>query len=287
MASFALIFGIVLLCTLGLVLLFFLLLILFVAPGRYPKNDPAKLLPTSGAEPTPIAHRGLHDNGAGVPENSMAAFSAALEEGVGVELDLNLTTDDQVVVFHDDTLLRVCGVDKKVCECSYEELQQYALLGTEQRIPLFSEVLACMGGRQTMIVELKYTPRYSLLCEKACAMLRAYEGPYCIESFYPGIVRWFRKNAPEIVRGQLAMGGRRYGQRWQGLLMGNLLTNLATRPHFEAFHYPDVPGSLPLFLYKLLGGKRVAWTVRDAKDYRLYKRYFDVVIYEGRDTPKA
>lgn len=281
-------FLLIVLVALGIIaaaaVLWLLVTLLLVAPGKYPANDPARLLP-KGELPTPIAHRGLHDNNAGIPENSLAAFRNALTHGFGVELDVNLTTDDQVVVFHDNTLRRICGDDRRVCDCSYAELQALSLLGTGERIPLLSEVLTLMNGQQTMIVELKNTTRRELLCEKTLALLKAYDGPYCIESFHPGIVTWFRRHAPEIVRGQLAQGLRHYGSKVPGLFMALSLCNIAARPHFSAFRYSDVPGAVTLKLYRLLGGKLVAWTVRDAKDYRLYRRFFDVIIFEGPDTP--
>ena len=267
----------------GLALIWFALTAFLIAPGRYPKPDPARLLP-AGSEPTPIAHRGLHDNDAGVPENSLAAFRAALDAGFGIEFDLNLTADDQIVVFHDDTLERVCGDPRRVCDCTYEELSRLRLFDTDERIPLFSELLALVAGRQTMIVEFKTPPRLRLLCEKAYAMLREYDGPYCIESFHPNTLRWFRKNAPGVVRGQLAGPAALYPKRWMGAIMGASLTNFLTRPHFSAYLFIAAPRRVTQRLYRLFGGKTAAWTVRSAEDYRLCRRYFDAVIFEGRDT---
>lgn len=273
----------------GILLLFvlwLLLTVLLVAPGRYPKADPARLLSADGT-PTPIAHRGLHDNEAGLPENSLPAFAAALAAGYGVELDLQLTADEQVVVFHDDTLLRVCGDTRRICDLRYDELQTLRLLDTDQRIPLFSEVLALMTGQQTMIIEFKGGPNKKRLCELAYEMLCAYQGPYCIESFHPDIVLWFRKHAPEVVRGQLAGGQKIYPKWWQGLAMAHSLTHLLTRPHFSAFHCPDVKGRFTLWLYQTLGGKLAAWTVTDRKTYADCQKRFDVVIFEKPDTPKG
>lgn len=268
----------------GLAIVGFGVLALLVAPGRWPKGDPAKLRPAKGAAPTPIAHRGLHDAAAGVPENSLAAFAAAMDAGYGVELDLYLTTDDQLVVFHDDSLKRMCGDDRRVFDCSLEELRALRLGGTDERIPLFSEVLGLIAGRQTMIIEIKTAPRQYELCEKALAMLRAYDGPYCIESFHPGVVRWFKKHAPDVVRGQLAQNARRYDNKLYGFCLGASLSNILTRPHFSAYHYVEAPNLLTQRLYRALGGSGVAWTVRDGKVYRLYRRSFEVIIFEGRDT---
>ena len=107
-------------------------------------------------------------------------------------------------MFHDDTLNRVCGVDSRVDEKTYDELSKISLCGTTQTIPLFSEVLKTVRGRGPLIVELKNGKRNEELCEKTYALLEKYSGEYCIESFNPFIVRWFKKNAPEVIRGQLA-----------------------------------------------------------------------------------
>ena len=105
------------LVVLGLTLLLFMLFVFAVKPGR--RRD------ASAFAGKFFAHRGLHDGTAAAPENSMAAFARAKEAGYGVEFDVQFTLDQQVVVFHDETLKRVCGVDKKVRELTYEQLQEY------------------------------------------------------------------------------------------------------------------------------------------------------------------
>jgi len=250
--------------------------IALLAPGRYPKNAPEGLWTHC------YAHRGLHAKDKSVPENSLAAFSAAAEAGYGMELDINLTKDGQVVVFHDDSLKRVCGVDKLITDCTYPELLQYRLHDTEQKIPLLTDVLSLVAGRAPLIVELKVTRNNRELCQKAAAILDSYAGPYCIESFHPGIVRWFYKNRPQVVRGQLAAGFKDYSgiPAYQALLLSSLLVNAAARPHFAAYKHEDSHGKLRLALYRLLGGKLVAWTVRDGDDTDDCKKRFDVIIFE-------
>lgn len=258
-----------------LIVLFALYLIL-LAPGRYPKGAPEALWQAR------YAHRGLHDKENTLPENSLAAFAAAAEAGYGIELDINLTTDDQVVVFHDESLQRMCGVERNIADCAYAELAACRLAGTQHRIPLFTEVLELLGGRVPLIVELKSTRRNAALCEKAAALLDAYSGPYCVESFHPGIVAWFKKHRPDIVRGQLASGCRQYGKlpAWQKLILSGLLANVAARPHFVAFRHEDAHRRFKLRLYRLFGGRLVGWTVRDTDDIRWCEEYFDAIIFE-------
>ena len=113
-----------------------------------------------------FAHRGLHTRDRAVPENSLEAFRLAARAGYGIELDVRLTRDGQVVVFHDNDLKRLCGVDKRVDELDWAELQKLKLCGSEEGIPLFSDALDVIRGRGPLIVELKNGPRNRELCEK-------------------------------------------------------------------------------------------------------------------------
>lgn len=248
---------------------------LLLAPGRFPRDISPKLWRTL------YAHRGLHTKDKKVPENSMAAFSAAVAAGYGMELDVNITSDEKIVVFHDDDLKRVCGINKKINDCTYEELQSYRLYDTAETIPLFSDVLKLVDGKEALIVELKLSRRNRALCEKTAALLDEYKGAYCIESFDPRIVFWFKKHRPQTVRGQLSAGCKNYrGQPfYQGLLLSGLFTNIMTRPHFVAYKHEDLK-RFKLGLYRLLGGKLFGWTVRDADDEQSLRRYFDSVIFE-------
>lgn len=228
------------------------------------------------------AHRGLHSEDQSIPENSLAAFVAAAEAGYGMELDLTITADGEIVVFHDDRLTRACGVDRDIRDCTLEELRGYRLFGTSHGIPLFSEMLELVAGRVPLIVELKHTKRYRALCEGAAALLDVYAGSYCIESFDPRIVRWFYKHRPGVVRGQLAAGLKSYEGTpiYQGLLMSSLMTNVCCRPHFTAYRHQDARNKLGLHAFKGLGGKLVAWTVRNKNEADACRRLFDVIIFE-------
>ena len=228
------------------------------------------------------AHRGLHDREKGVPENSPVAFRAAVEAGYGVELDVQLSSDGQVVVFHDDTLDRVCGIKGRVDAYTLEELQSFPLFGTAERIPLFTEVLAILDAKIPVIVELKHGADNEQLCKKTLALLNAYAGAYCVESFDPYIVRWFYKNAPHILRGQLTEpygGWRKYNSLSRSLTMAMLLPNHVTHPQFIAFG----PGKRNLFvrLCRGMGALFVYWTARDPADHARLAADNDAVIFEG------
>lgn len=246
-------------------------LVFLVAPGRASKKDKKPFMYKN------FAHRGLHKKDKTVPENSLAAFERASSYGYGMELDVQLSKDGQVVVFHDDTLNRVCGVDSRVDEKTYDELSKISLCGTTQTIPLFSEVLKTVRGRGPLIVELKNGKRNEELCEKTYALLEKYSGEYCIESFNPFIVRWFKKNASEVIRGQLANPPKDYNGEVgpiTAVILGNCLLNFLSRPQFIA--YKITPKPFTVKLCEALGAMKVAWTSHDWVN----EKFYDAVIFE-------
>ncbi len=231
------------------------------------------------------AHRGLYDNGGGRPENSIAAFRAAADAAYGAELDVQLSRDGKVVVFHDDTLDRMCGVHGNVCDFTLEELQRMRLLGTEETIPLFTDVLSVFGrGPGPLIVELKTGARRRELCRKTREILKGYPGVFCVESFDPRIVYWFRKNAPEVFRGQLAQPRENYGKYHPltALVLSECRLSFLNRPDFIAYKIGRRPERV---LRMRRGGVLlVAWTSHDPeKD----ARENDAVIFEYSLPPRT
>lgn len=224
------------------------------------------------------AHRGLHSRDRSVPENSLPAFRRAAAEGYGIELDVQLSRDGKVVVFHDDTLDRVCGVHARVDDLTWDELSALRLCGTEERIPLFSEVLKSINGCEALIVELKNGPRNRELCEKTLALLSEYRGNVCIESFNPLIVAWFRFHAPDMVRGQLSTTVQDYRDDnitgFKAFVLHNTLLNFLARPQFIAYRVGRRP---PLVrLCTRLGALNIGWTSHEPRN----EKGRDGVIFE-------
>lgn len=260
---------------LTVLVILFLLLLFLIAPGRGCKETREKFYHLN------LAHRGLHTKDKSTPENSMKGFAAAAEAGYGIEMDIQLTKDRQVVVFHDDTLKRVCGVEGRVDDYTYEELQAFSLCGTDQRIPLFTDYLKLIDGRVPLLIELKHNCDDKLLCEKALKIMREYKGVFCIESFSPFIVGWFKKNAPDILRGQLSAPAKDLKSEipgWQSFMLANLLTNVIARPHFVA--YDKEKHSFTVKLCEKMGAMPVVWTVRDTDDHKHFEQVNDAVIFE-------
>ena len=169
---------IVLAILLALIVLFTAAWLFCIAPAR-PRGNFYKLLRFD------YAHRGLHEKDLSVPENSLAAFRAAVRAGYGIEWDLQLTRDKKVVVHHDRSLKRVCGADISIGDLSYKQLKEYRLHKTNERIPLFSEALTVVGGKVPLIIELKSYDPVDILCPLVWEILKDYKGEYCIESFDP------------------------------------------------------------------------------------------------------
>lgn len=210
------------------------------------------------------AHRGLHKEER--PENSMAAFRAALEGGYGIEFDLHLLKDGNIAVIHDSDLSRVTGQAGIVEDLVTADLASFRLKGTEETIPQFRQVLELFNGKAPLIIELKtYKGNYAALAEAACQMLEGYNGPYCIESFDPYAVYWLKQNRPDIIRGQLSenfLRSKNSNSRIVNFIGTYCMENFLTKPDFLAYEY-GARNNLSVFLcrklWKLQG---VSWTIR-------------------------
>ena len=229
------------------------------------------------------AHRGLFDNETEAPENSLNAMKKAVEAGYGIEFDIQLTKDDVPVVFHDASLKRMCGVDGKIWEYTLEELRKMKLTGSGQIIPTLEEVLAVVGGKVPLIIEYKMDRADTKVCELGNAILEKYQGPYCVESFHPFAVRWYRKNRPDVVRGQLSQShknDKKYGGTFLGFALSNLLLNFLTRPDFIAYRHSDA-GNFSRRLCAEMGAMSVAWTIKSQEQYEKAKPYFELFIFDS------
>ena len=149
-----------------------------------------------------FAHRGIHNN-KDIPENSIPAFKKALAKKVPIELDVHILKDNTLVVFHDDNLKRMTKINKNIRNYTYHELEKITLLNTKYKIPTLKEVLKLVNGKVLLLIELKNDKRINTMCEELCKQLDNYKGDFIIQSFYPNIIKWFKKNKPEYIRGLL------------------------------------------------------------------------------------
>lgn len=296
------------------------------------------------------AHRGLHDAGSGLsqqhagesgeyialarrmalragygsidepgplaPENSLAAFAAAAEAGYGIELDVQLTLDNKVVVAHDPDLLRVAGDPRNIRDLTYDELVRIPLFPTAapgaeaspllpgatenpplvttpsqapagyyQHVPLLEDVLRVVNGRVPIIVEFKFEnyrtwdDRDEELMQTAANLLDAYQGLYVVESFNPAAMNWYKRKHPDVCRGQLAEDTAFTANPvlWMG---GKLMFNEISRPDFVAYDFKNGDGAMLRFVRRM-GAMAVAWTVRTSDELEGAQPYFDRFIFEA------
>lgn len=230
------------------------------------------------------AHRGLHNDSR--PENSMAAFRAALEHGYGVELDIHLLSDGNLAVIHDSSLKRTAGADVQIEDLKAEDLKNYCLGSTFQTIPTFQEVLRLFDGKAPIIVELKTSgSNYAALVDTAMAQLSGYPGAYCVESFDSRCIRYLKKHYPQVIRGQLSanfLSGNSYGHPWLlRFLMTYHLCNFLLQPDFIAYKFADRKNLSVFLIRKLWGVQGVTWTIKTPEDHELALKEGWMSIFEG------
>ena len=182
-----------------------------------------------------IAHRGYHNNKKGIPENSVLAFKKAIDNNYLIELDVRLTKDQKLVVFHDDNLKRVCGVNKRVKDLTYRELLKYNLFDTTLKVPLFSDVIKLVNGRVPILIETKYHNRYGVLEKILINELSNYKGLYAIQSFYPMSLLWLKRNTKDIPIGLLSSNFKNDLNRLKSIIGKTLILDLFFKTDFISY----------------------------------------------------
>ena len=236
-----------------------------------------------------IAHRGLHDGAAGIPENSLAAFNAAADCGYAIELDLRPAADTEPMVFHDHRLERLTGRTGALKDLPSDALRQITLTGSDQRIPTLATVLASIAGRVPILIEIKgMDPGVGVFESRVAGLLEAYDGAVAVQSFNPHSMGWFADHAGALIRGQVATDAFTYTEEraslFKRILLGRLLLNRVSRPDFIAYNVKKLPRPAPLAARRR-GLPLLAWTVRDAADLAVADAYADNIIFEGFRPP--
>ena len=266
---------IALICVLSFFALFFLIYLFLIKPGkRRAEIDKFKSVK--------YAHRGLH--GGGVAENSISAFRAAKDAGFGIELDVRLSADGELVVYHDDTLLRVSGIDARVDEKTAAELSEIHLSETADTVPTFKEVLELVDGRVPLLVEIKEDAGKYGVTEKTAELLREYKGDFIVESFNPLALGRFKTLMPEVMRGILSqnfLSEKKY-RTVTHFLLEILALNVICRPDFIAFNHKHSKNAALRLARSLFGAPTLAWTVRSQSEEDIAGKHgFDGIIFEN------
>lgn len=235
----------------------------------------------------PIAHRGLHDAACGVIENTASAFEAAIAGGFAIECDLQIAADGEAMVHHDARLGRLTLGEGLLAEMSVAALRRVAFRHTADRMMTLGELCDLVGGRATLVLELKSAFNGERrLVERVAAVLAGYRGPAAAMSFDPQMVAMLRQAAPALARGIVAESWTLHGVRQQshaaqGQGMAYLRHLAKARPQFLAYNVKDLPSAAVLIARSLLQRPVLAWTVREANERERAARYASQMIFEG------
>ena len=229
-----------------------------------------------------IAHRGYHDILKGIPENSLPAFQKAIDCNYAIELDVHILKDNTVVVFHDDNVKRMTGIDKPLKDFTYPELVKLHLNDTKEVIPTLEQVLQLVDGKVPLLIEFKTDYNLKGLIKESMKFLKDYKGKYAVQSFHPKCVNFFKKHYPNIPRGQLSYDFKKDKMPYFAkLMLKNMFFNFLTEPDFISYNI-DNYNLNKVFKWKkkrpLLG-----WTVRNKNQFEANKDIFDILICENID----
>lgn len=226
-----------------------------------------------------FAHRGLHGAMFGGPilENSMGAFKAAIDAGYGMECDVQPSDTGIAMVFHDKELDRLTGSSGLISETNVDVLRATRLNGDNGTIPTLEQLLTMVANRQPILIEIKSdVTNHAPLCLSVRRALEGYRGKAAIMSFNPAIVRWFRKNAPHIVRGlviteegtrNLRGRAKRHSALWMA------------KPDFLAYDIRDLPSTFA-YNQRNRGIPVLTWTVRTQDQHNIANQHTDGLIFE-------
>lgn len=230
---------------------------------------------------TPIAHKGLHS--ADIPENSIKAFKKAIEKGYIIELDVLLTKDKEVVVFHDNNLERLTGDKRDLKDVNYDEVKNLKLKGTNETIPTLKEVLEFVDNQVPLLIEIKNVKEATEIAQRTYNLTKDYKGTYAIQSFNPFTLEWFKNNASEVTRGQISSAFKREDgvglKGYEKFILKNLLLNFKSRPHVIGYRLDDID----TLSVKLLKGKLpvISWTITNKDEMVKGYEKSDNIVFDN------
>ena len=235
----------------------------------------------------PFAHRGLHDATRGVIENTAGAVRAAIVADYGIEVDVQISSDGEAMVHHDDALGRLTEGEGRLDALTAAELKRVPFRGSSERMMTLGDLCDLVGGRVGMLVELK--SRFdgdARLPVRVAAVLAGYNGPVAPMSFDPRQLDRLRQKSPRLPRGIVAAKYRPHPYwdlmpPWMRHGMGYLLTALTARPQFVAYAVADLPALAPLVARHVFGLPLLTWAVRTEAQRRTAARWADQMIFEG------
>ena len=229
---------------------------------------------------TPIAHRGLHSKG--VPENSLAAFAKAIEKGYAIAFDVHMLADGTLVAFHDESLARMTGNDGYIKYLNKSDLKSLTLKGTKETIPTLEDILKLVDGKVPLLIEIKNQYKVGKIEQTVIDALKNYKGEYAVQSFNPYSLAYFKKHAPQILRGQLS--GSFKGEKlsfFKKLVLKKMkLNKRVSEPHFINYEASALPNK---YVKKYKDLPLLAWVVRSKEEYLKVVKFCDNIVFENFD----
>lgn len=228
-----------------------------------------------------IAHRGYHNIDKKIAENSIESFKRALRHKLIIELDVHMLKDGTIVVFHDTNLKRVCGINKKIDDCTYEEIKDYSLFDTSSKIPLLKDILKLVNGKVPLLIEIKHHRKYGNLEKELMNMLKDYKGKIAIQSFYPKTIFWFKRHTKNIPIGLLTSNFKNSSSNLKRLVGKTIILDILLKTDFISYDINSVPN---LYIKSKKKKKFIlGWTIRNKYDYKKGIIYFDNLICENME----
>ena len=228
----------------------------------------------------PFAHRGVHNE---YPENSIPAFEKAIEKKLSIELDIHLSKDNQIVVFHDDNLLRMTGENEFIKFLTYDEIAQYNLNDTQFKISLLKDVLNLINGKVPVLIEIKTNNNMKKLVPLLKQLLDAYNGKVFIQSFNPFVLRRCYKEMPNILRGQLSSFFADDNLKfYKKIPIKKLFFKRFSHIDFVSYNINNLPNK---YINKI-DVPVLAWTIKTEEDYIKSKQNANNMIVDNIDLLK-
>jgi len=229
---------------------------------------------------TPIAHRGLHSKT--LPENSIGAFLEAKKQGFAIEIDIHLTSDGHIVVFHDEDLFRMTGTKGDIRQKPLEEVKKLRLQNTGYSIPVLKEVLYLVGSEVPLLIEIKSVGKDAVgkLEDALIKELDNYKGEFAIQSFNPYSLEYIKNNRANFLRGQISQFFKQKKMTFfKRYALKNMLLNKKSEPHFIVYKIQDLPFKKVEKL-KAKGIPILAYTIAGRADLKKAKELADNIIFD-------
>lgn len=256
-----------------ILILLFILLIVYIS---FPHREGKDLSWMKGY----CAHRGLHNKQLGIEENSPSAFQLAIDAGLNIEMDIRITKDQQLIVFHDGDGKRMLNIDENIEKLTLKEVQSATIGNSLDTVITLQQFLDMVSSRVGLIIEIKATSQNERVSQLCAEILDGYRGNFSICSFRPEVLGWFAKNRKHFIRGQLIENI--LGDHHHSLLVRFLQS-------FNGFAFYAKPNYLTIEYHhaqifrwiRVFRGFLCVWTIRDKEWMDQNSDKYDAIIFEN------